>query len=157
MPGVSLFPIIFRSLREVLEMVFREMGWKWMAPAGGRKMCFFCLSMGWGGWRGKLEIGWGFGWIFFGSRTFAWSQNFFFCQRLEKDEFRLELGNLITSNSLWGSIADYLSCSGVAEETGMRLNRHRNELVITVFFFFFKFLFVCVKGIKSFGNGLDHQ
>lgn len=25
---------------------------------------------------------------------------FFFCQGLEKDEFRLELGNLITSNSL---------------------------------------------------------
>jgi hypothetical protein len=47
--GVS-FPIIFRSFDEVLEIVFREMGWKWMASAGRRKRCFFYLiTVGVGG------------------------------------------------------------------------------------------------------------
>ena len=49
--GIS-FPIIFRSLLEVLGIVFREMGWKWMASEQGWRMggvvvekrCFLCVT-----------------------------------------------------------------------------------------------------------------
>lgn len=95
----------------------------------GEEKVFLWFTM----WEGNRRSSGGWDEFLWNPRTFTWSQIF---GVLEKDGFRLESENLITSGSLWGSIGRYPGCPEVAQERpGMQLSRETSVLVLTVLLF----------------------